>query len=957
MYTLKLVGLVLSYFLFSNWLYSQCQITDFPSISTNDYKDIDDDGPSSSDSDFIELNGNIFFSADDGFSGTELWKIDALTNEIEMVKDINSGASSSFPTSFQELNGKIVFVAQTSDYGSEIWITDGTNQGTQLLKDIFPGIDGSHPSEVEKSGNVIFFSARNSNNNHELWRTDGTEAGTSLVKDINVNGSSSPRHITTISNNIVFSAFENTIGNELWISDGTEAGTNLVRDIIIGSSPSFPYGFASDGTVAYFSALDGIHGAELWKTDGTTAGTTIVTDLTTGSLSSSIGDEKFIYNGEVYFSGSDGISGSELWKSDGNTTTLVKDINLGSGGSFPSTFVEFNNMLYFVANDGVNARQIWHSDGTTTGTMPLAQPNQATNYFSPHQLTVSDNFIYFAAYSSIYGFELWRTDGTVGGTEFLGDIAQGDANSDPAGIITFGDDAYTNATDQIHGYELWKYDDGDQTLEMQADINAFKADVFLGPVECFEDNLSFVFGTDFRGPTIDQIDLNTNTTSTVVDTLGDLKHIFEYYGKLNGIYYFKGLGSTSSAELWRSDGTDAGTYLVKDIDPNGSSRISNVTFIEDKIYFSASNGQDGIEPWVSDGTAAGTFQLADITPGVTYSQSFQFVGGLSSVFFIVDNTLWATDGTQQGTIQLTNFSTFRMVPFLDGILFIGGDPSLGSELHYSEGTSASTVLIKDISPTSSSNPIHLTVVGNRAYFSANQSVSGAELWVTDGTASGTNLVKVIDSNSSTASIDEMIAFQNGVVFVATDEMSGQEIWKSDGTATGTEIILDIVAGPESSFPNNLVTNDEVVYFKQGNPFGDNIWQTDCTAGGTIQISNFSSCTAGNNYNNDLILCNDKLYITTVAGNSRREVFDVLCDSSDNCLNTQVNTWTGPSNGIWQQTPFYWNKSIPTYCDDVIIPAGNNVIIDDTKTAIGRTLDVELGASLESLINAELDIRN
>ena len=98
----------------------------------------------------------------------------------------------------------------------------------------------------------------------------------------------------------------------------------------------------------------------------------------------------------LYFRADDGTNGEELWKSDGTAsgTVMVKDINSGSSGSYPSGLTAVGNTLYFTADDGTNGEELWKSDGTASGTVmvkdiysgigdsgPTSQP-LVTPYFS-----------------------------------------------------------------------------------------------------------------------------------------------------------------------------------------------------------------------------------------------------------------------------------------------------------------------------------------------------------------------------------------------------------------------------------------------------------------------------------------------------------------------------------------------------------------------------------------------
>src|SRR5699024_7530107 len=122
---------------------------------------------------------------------------------IELVKDINPTGNGS-PNNFIEMGGKMYFSADDGNTGRELWISDGTSAGTQLLKDINPSGD-SYPYGFVKVGGKIYFSADNGTNGTEIWATDGTSTGTQLIKDINPsNASSNPSNFFALNNKIYF---------------------------------------------------------------------------------------------------------------------------------------------------------------------------------------------------------------------------------------------------------------------------------------------------------------------------------------------------------------------------------------------------------------------------------------------------------------------------------------------------------------------------------------------------------------------------------------------------------------------------------------------------------------------------------------------------------------------------------------------------------------------------------
>ena len=208
--------------------------------------------------------------------------------QVVLVKDINPGASdssfaySSNPNNFTEFNEQLFFTANDGENGSELWVSDGTTNNTQLLIDINPGTsygsgDGSYASNFTEFNEQLFFTANDGENANELWVSDGTTEGTELLVDINpgtsnygfANGSYAS-NFTEFNEQLFFTANDGENGNELWVSDGTIYGTQLLVDINPGKSD---YGYANSSSASnftefneqlFFTADDGENGNELW---------------------------------------------------------------------------------------------------------------------------------------------------------------------------------------------------------------------------------------------------------------------------------------------------------------------------------------------------------------------------------------------------------------------------------------------------------------------------------------------------------------------------------------------------------------------------------------------------------------------------------------------------------------------------------------------------------------------
>ena len=397
------------------------------------------------------------------------------------------------------------------------------------------------------------------------------------------------------------------------------------------------------------------------------------------------------------FQANDGTHGYELWVTDGTTagTSLVKDIYPGGLGSDPAKFVAIGSgKALFDASDGTHGYELWVTDGTASGTSLIKDIYPGTAGSVPSILTpLGNGKTVFQANDGTHGYELWVTDGTTAGTSLVKDIDPGSSGSGPlAFVATGGGKALFDATDGTHGYELWVTDGTAAGTSMVKDINP---------------------GT------------GTNNSSPA-----------GFFGLGNGQFVFHAFDSTHGTELWVTDGSAAGTSLVKDINP-GAVDSTPQYFIgigTGKALFTANDGIHGFELWMTDGTAAGTSMLKDINPGV---------GGSGASYF-----------TALGNGEIV----FRAIDGIHGI-----------ELGVTDGTAAGTTMIKDINSGSpASNPRYITATGNgTALFNATDSTHGFEVWVTDGTSVGTSLVKDIQPGATSSSPSGFaVITNNALCFVA-----------------------------------------------------------------------------------------------------------------------------------------------------------------------------------------------
>lgn len=239
---------------------------------------------------------------------------------FSLLKDINSGTGGSDPDKYTSpvvMNGIVYFVADNGINGDELWKSDGTTAGTVMVKDIYPGLPASFPQLLTVMKGVLYFRANDGGHGVELWRSDGTAAGTIQVKDIypGFKTSSDPTSLTVFGNALYFAATNgDTNGKELWKTDGTGAGTVMVRDIFPGLNGSYPDNLHISFNKLYFTANNGFNGPELWTSDGTYAGTKMVKEFESGS----IGSSPFIFiesNDKIFVIATTSARGKEIWVS------------------------------------------------------------------------------------------------------------------------------------------------------------------------------------------------------------------------------------------------------------------------------------------------------------------------------------------------------------------------------------------------------------------------------------------------------------------------------------------------------------------------------------------------------------------------------------------------------------------------------------------------------------------
>jgi ELWxxDGT repeat protein len=497
-------------------------------------------------------------------------------------------------------------------------------QSPSVLADLNAGPDDALPSEfvqIDDNGTpVLIFAATGDNASglgvgRELWKTDGTTAGTELIRDIESGVSnSSPGDLVVMNNVVYFVCTTSAAGRELCSSDGTFGGTSLLKDINPGSNDSQVRGLTVVGNQLFFFADNGTTGLELWVSDGTEVGTRLVQDIYPGSTPLNRASSGFNIsltgrfagtNDTFYFMANDGTTGLELWKSDGTAggTTLVRDIISGAQGpQYLQQFVGVGDLLVFESQETSFDREIFVSDGTASGTVQVDVNNSADGS-SPQDITRVGDEVYFFASDASFTSGLYRFDPV---NDISPQLVQDDLQPgfvDNAIAAFRGDVVFSNRSSSTGAYEIWFSDGG--TASKIADARAR-----FGSVRAS--------GTGFEG-------------DATPDAAG-------------ANLYFQAETSADGYELWRTDGTSAGTELVQNF--GAGTDDANLTDLGvlngTELLFGAEDATNGNELWrISESVGVPALQVSDATgpiqPGGTLDFGSTVVGVPVTVSLTLEN--------------------------------------------------------------------------------------------------------------------------------------------------------------------------------------------------------------------------------------------------------------------------------------------------------------------------------
>ena len=397
-------------------------------------RDINPAGASSP-SDLVAVGNRLYFVADDGTHGRELWRTDGTTASTSLVADVRQGRSSSNPDLLAGAGNTLFFSANDGVHGRELWRTDGSIQGTQLVKNITSGAGGTEFGQAAVMlGSRLFFVA-----NGHSWVTNGNAAETRNI---------GPMATTFVpfANRMFFLSGPYPYEQRIWKSDGTAAGTALAS-----WSPLEVNELAATDSTLFM--LSGVQTPAqntpptLWKTDGTKAGTVRLTvpkelDQAYGLVTTA--SQAFFFD-ENY----DPDETAQLWRSNGSVagTKPLAIVPI----PIPTPRAVSDNLMFFGNSGGANW-QLWKSNGTAKGTQQV----DSLTGLEPSETTVAGSSLCFYTYDyDLNQWTLWESNSSIAGAN---QAASGSpASQHPFHLTAAGTTLYFSLDDGVSGAELWSH--------------------------------------------------------------------------------------------------------------------------------------------------------------------------------------------------------------------------------------------------------------------------------------------------------------------------------------------------------------------------------------------------------------------------------------------------------------------------------------------------------------------
>jgi len=280
------------------------------------------------------------------------------------------------PSQFVQLNGVLYFASSSGSDGAEVWMSDGTLAGTYQITNLSSLQTSVTIHSLFVDSELLSFGYRDEQSVERTGFSDGTPDGTLLLQSL-VNVPATAR-LLGMANGLLL--FEETAGNGgLWATDGTAAGTRLLADQFT-TTRAIP---ATDGRSLWLVASGAAFSSRisLWKSDGTSVGTTAISGLPFAESISELGNFAAIEDRLLFTRTSRSSDSHEIWRADGTPSGTVQ-LRYSLEGTLkldtPSQFTRYSHGIAFAGRTALTGVEPFRIDTTIAVAPPTNLAFQRT---------------------------------------------------------------------------------------------------------------------------------------------------------------------------------------------------------------------------------------------------------------------------------------------------------------------------------------------------------------------------------------------------------------------------------------------------------------------------------------------------------------------------------------------------------------------------------------------------
>ena len=793
----------------------------------------------SSNPQFTLFKNKVYFLVDIS-SITQLWSTDGTESGTSKIFDFPDD----YVTQITADENKI-FITERNN----VYISDGTAAGTKLLKQM----EGQTlETKAFKFESNFIFAAKNTNYSNELWITNSVDDATAKIK---IEGTENPLYIHTTLNCF------NLNGNLLFYAqnaEGTQQGLWSLNKLTKKAKFIFYTRGADKGEILndqlIFFGNTVENGANLFVTDGTVGNTNVLSSqmhFTSGSQDE-IGLQRL--GNYVYFFPRTGER-NRLWKTDGTLAGTVATSVL-----IPNDFAA-NIIKYYP----VNQRMMIENSGHTSFYLMDQFENLSTMGQNRLDNAIEDeNTLIFPFYNKKFGQELFEYNFDTKTIQLFNDTKH-EAGSNPLNIVANGNqNLIFTATDGEFGNQFYKIQAKGEIPQILKSSNVTQSLIPAGnlfKVGTYhyvkpENYSGTIAKTNGQAENTKILNLPGYTTVENYSSFGNLKDealIIATYNSSND----------RKIQVFKNDIGSDYFELLKEI-PTGST-ISKSTAVSynGSVYFTVYTADYKTEIWKTDGTSAGTKLAFNIPDDPYYSNMPRFLQAYDNHLLIAkNNRFWSYESSAgelkeipfpqdewgmgqwnisenmieiEGKLYFLSQNGFGKVYKLDNmqsvpkVILSSNDMNIfsdfkkcGNQLYFGSGNNQKINNLWSINlQDDSSNPIitknsnfqisDLTCANNYLYY---RKASSNQIWRTNGTAASTIALPITVSNEEQIAGDDeilrLIEFQNSLYFVAKTKTSGEELYGvttplpvylnvGDATPASQKIKLMLYPNPASAF--------------------------------------------------------------------------------------------------------------------------------------------------------------